>query len=196
MMGGKFGAPCCKMPIPLHVCPTCSQGVKQTRGWSWIDPKPWIAGPCSDRRTVTIEGACPLSPFGSAALGDRVGLLWIGTQFYPTPEHFAEEARAHGISRRIIAMPRGFKVGEHFVFLAHPKACKIEGKDSPGVFQVFKPTRVEKIVTETQARDVDAMAELEKKGITPFIVPDDDADHRGTVYDDASEGEEAPTLSL
>ena len=36
LMGGTGGMPCCKMPIPLHVCPTCHGGIKQTRGWSWI----------------------------------------------------------------------------------------------------------------------------------------------------------------
>jgi hypothetical protein len=52
-----------------------------------------------------------------------------------------------------------------------------------GVFQIFKSTRIEKIVTESQADDEEAMAKLARAGITPIVVPDDDRDHRGTVYD-------------
>ena len=32
--------------------------------------------------------------------------------------------------------------------------------------------------TETQAEDVEAMAKLEQRGISPVIVPDNDPDHR------------------
>ena len=99
------GMPCCQMPILLHVCPTCSQGIKQARGWQWIDPRPFVPGSCS-----RADPTCPLA--NPARMGDRVGLIWIGTQFYPTPEHFTVEAERLGISRRIKTIPRGFKVGK------------------------------------------------------------------------------------
>ena len=72
LMGGTGGMPCCKMPIPLHVCPTCHGGIKQTRGWSWIDPQPWIKGTCQDRLVgagLKLQG-CPLAvePGHSAGL--------------------------------------------------------------------------------------------------------------------------------
>jgi hypothetical protein len=34
------GRHCGKMPIRCAVCPTCNQGIKPTRGWTWIDPVP------------------------------------------------------------------------------------------------------------------------------------------------------------
>src|SRR5215472_16509523 len=85
------GLPCCKMPIILHVCPTCNGGIKQSRGWQWIDPRPWLKGQCN--------GSVALCPAADPArLGERVGLIWIGAQFYPTPESFAAEANKMGVS--------------------------------------------------------------------------------------------------
>lgn len=192
LCGEGGGESCCKMPIPLDICPTCNHGIKQSRGWQWIDPRPWLAGECTHIRPM-----CPLiSPW---ILGDRVGLIWVGTQFYPTPEDFEREARESGISRRIKAVPRGIEIGKTWVFLAHPRAVFREDGSTPdgvkvfkpGVIKVFKPTRIEKIVTQTQSEDEDEMAELEKRGITPFVVPDNDRDHQGSVYD-----KEEPQLEL
>ena len=129
-----LGAGCCKLPILLHVCPTCNGGVKQTRGWQWIDPRPWLKGECSEmppRKSPEWVGnpnyvafdACPAAT--PERLGEKVGLLWVGEQFYPTPSSFAVEAASMGVSRRIIAMPRGFKVGESWVFLAHQKIKEV-----------------------------------------------------------------------
>ena len=190
IVGGKLQDDCCKLPIPLHVCPTCAQGVKQTRGWTWIDPRPWLTERCSLRKPL-----CPAST--PELLGERVGLLWIGRAFYPTPGAFQHEAAIYGVSRRIAALPRGFKLGEHGVFLAHPEAVWIDDQETrphgwpraPGIFSIFKPTAFEKIVTETQAADHDLMDDLLKRGITPVIVPDDDPDHQGTVYDEADDPE-------
>lgn len=198
LVGGEGpGLACCKLPIPLHTCPTCHGGIKQTRGWQWIDPSPWLKGQCSAGVGMSI--ICPASD--PDRLGDRVGLLWIGGGFYPTTQAFLAEAAQQGISRRIKAIPRGFKVGEHWVFLAHPTAIPaltFQGEPQPampGVFRIFKPTRIEKIITETMSKDADVMAELEKQGITPVIVADDDKRHQGSVFDDDQEDlplEEAP----
>ena len=186
LCGSGEGMSCCKMPLITSICPTCGHGMRQTRGWTWIDPKPWLAEPCKLPGRHLI---CPLAT--PEVLGDRVGLLWVGTQFYPSPDVFNREANEMGISRRITAMPRGFKVGEHWVFLAHPRVkwhMEGEGADAKqvweaGVFKVFKPSAVEKIVTETMAQDADEMQRLADRGITPVIVPDDDKDHTGSVYD-------------
>lgn len=179
LVGEGEGIACCKLPIELHVCPTCSGGIKQTRGWTWIDPRPWLAAQCSSPLESICAAAHP------EALGEKVGLLWIGTAFYKLPGDFLKEAREQGISRRIASVPRGFKVGEHYVFFAHPKVFKVgEEEWRPGVFRIFKPSRIEKIVTESMARDQEAMDKLAKQGITPVVVPDDDPDHQGTVYDD------------
>jgi len=182
IVGGRLQGDCCKLPIPLHVCPVCAQGIKQTRGWSWIDPRPWLGEHCS-----LDQFACPAADPGG--MGERVGLLWIGRAFYPTPGTFMHEAAIHGVSRRIAALPRGFELGEHWVFLAHPEAVWIEEHRGPGIFAIFKPTAFEKIVTQTQANDAELMYGLAARGITPVVVPDDDKDHQGSVYDEADDPE-------
>lgn len=207
LVGGGVGMECCKLPILLTVCPCCGNGIKQSRGWQWIDPKPWIAGSCTEGGGRAL--ICPLAG-GAGTLGDKVGLLWIGTQFYPTPEHFVRESASMGISRRIKSVPRGFVVGESWVFLAHPKVRpyteQVPASDSDpavtetvqkwkaGVFRIFKPTALEIIITTSQSQDPDFMADLAKRKLTPVVVPDDDKDHQGSVYD--SDDAEEPALEL
>jgi hypothetical protein len=184
------GIGCCRMPIPLHVCPTCNQGIKQTRGWQWIDPLPWLKGDCVTLNQIE-RTLCPL--VDPKRLGERVGLLWIGAKFYPTPGAFADEANMLGVSRRIKVVPRGFKVGVTWVFVAHPKVLHVDNAETgemewlPGIFRVIRPTRIEKIITQTMSENPDIMADLEDRGITPVIVPDNDKDHQGNVYDDDAE---------
>jgi hypothetical protein len=186
MVGEGSGMACCKMPIVLHVCPTCNQGIKQTRGWSWVDPRPWLKGAC---RGGSEARFCPATDEG-LSMGEKVGLIWVGEKFYPTPEDFAREANRLGISRRVKVIPRGFHVGEHWVFVAHPKAVKSLNAETgeeemlPAVFRIFQPSRIEKIITQTMSENADLMADLAERGITPVIVPDNDRDHQGSVYDD------------
>lgn len=96
-----------------------------------------------------------------------------------------------GISRRINAVPRGFKLGEHWVWIAHPKIQQVSNTEldgmrwAGGVMAMFRPTRIEKVMTESQERALtdDDRDDLANKGVTPFVVPDNDRDHQGTVYD-------------
>jgi len=98
----------------------------------------------------------------------RAGLLWIGERFYRTPADFDREAKVLGISRRIAAVPRGFKLGD-WILLAHRKVMPTENGLLPGIFRVWQPQRIEKIVPES-ARGADEAREL-------VVVPDDDPDH-------------------
>src|SRR5262249_31094589 len=105
-----------------------------------------------------------------------------------------------------------FKVGETWILIAHPKtvSCKScvgtgmeeakggihEGHPKcsdchgtgklPGIFKVWCPSRIEKIVPES-SRGSAEVQELLDKGITPVFVPDNDPDHQGTVYDKLSD---------
>lgn len=194
------GIACCKLPIKLDICPTCNGGIKQTRAFQWIDPTPWLKGRC-----LKMHLPCPAQ--FPEAMGERVGLLWVGEQFYAKPDDFIAEANRLGISRRVKAIPRGFKLGEDWVFLAHPKVFHEEteftfnDEDEPseviikdkwvgGIFRIFKPEVFEKIVTSTMAEDAEEMDKLRERGITPVVVPDDDGDHQGSVYDKEEPEEE------
>jgi len=198
MVAGALNAPCGRLPLELHVCPTCHAGIKQTRGWTWVKPRELLKdapGCAADDRAGGMCHGCPLNPDN---LPERAGLLWIGEQFYPTPESFMAEATAMGISRRITAIPKDFKVGETWVLFAHPKAIKRaprtdeeraelqqnerQGDAFPdmlvrkGVITMFRPTAVEKIFRESE-RGSDAVTEAEERGITAVFVPDGDPDH-------------------
>lgn len=201
-MGSGSGMPCDRLPIPLTICPCCSHGIKPTRGWTWIDVNLLVNGV---HRNCADEFPCPLC-MATPEMG-KAGLLWIGEKFYATPGEFVRESDELGISRRIAAIPRNLKLGETWVLLAHPRGipcrqcsgggvyqaapceeCKGTGSLA-AIFRVFRPHAIEKIVTETQAADSAAMDELRKRGITPIVVPDNDRDHQGTVYDDDDEPE-------
>lgn len=171
------GRGCGYFPLALAVCPACGGGIKQSRGWTWIDAAELFAD--QECRVPHLCGGCPM--FGLDSIG-KAGLLWIGAMHYKTPGHFDLESQALGVCRRISAIPKDFVVGETWVFLAHPNV--IPGLDDegeqvllPGAFKMFRPSAIEKIVTQTQAEDKDEMAALSERSITPVIVPDDDPDH-------------------
>lgn len=204
LVSGGIGVSCDRLPILLDVCPCCSNGFKQTRGWTWVDVALLTGGVHKDCKD---DFTCPLC-MATSEMG-KAGLLWIGEKFYKTPQDFDREGVEMGISRRIKAIPRGFKVGETWVLLAHPKTvvtwvdfteaelAKEQGELvprqkkvlKPGIFKVWRPQRIEKLVLESQ-RESDEVKELIEKGITPVFIPDDDKDHRGTVYDKPEDDEE------
>jgi hypothetical protein len=41
------GDPCGRLPIPLKRCPCCGEGVKFSRGTTWLDPRPFSKFPCA-----------------------------------------------------------------------------------------------------------------------------------------------------
>jgi len=179
LVSGTGGRPCDRLPWPLDVCPTCHQGFKQARGWTWIDLKT-LAGGMHSGCVDSSQLACPVC----APSTERAGLLWIGEKFYPSTRAFNLEADTLGISRRIRVIPRGFELGKTWVLLAHPKAMKLQ--EQAGIFKVWKPTHIEKILAESQ-RDSEEAKELAERGITCVFVPDNDPDHRGSVYEDETE---------
>jgi len=172
---------CDRLPFPLTVCPTCHAGIKPSRGWTWIFPYNLFEG---NHTNCTCSPSCPICH--PAKLGRKAGLLWIGKTFYEIDE-FLAEAEILGVSRRIAAVPRGFRLGQTWVLVAHGQAVRIgreKGtimevyKKTAGIFSAFKPTRIEKIITESESRNEEEMLKLANRGITPIVVPDDDADHR------------------
>jgi hypothetical protein len=164
---------CGRLPIPLTVCGTCGHGWKPSRGWTWVDADALL----SDAPACTNAGRkCKTCPFGvmeQAGLG-KAGLLWVGESFYATPGHFNREADRLGISRRVHAIPREFVLGETYVLLAHRKAIMQPvrmGRElsfTPGIFRIFKPKRLEIIVTgKEDHRVIDGYI---KRGLTPVLV--------------------------
>lgn len=214
LAGSGLGIACDRLPVPLHVCPTCSHGIKPTRGFTWVDLPELVGGPhtlpyldttpikgpadieipnvAGKRKPCRCKKFCPLCK-NPAEIG-RAGLLWIGEQFYKNAEEFEAEARTLGVSRRIATIPRGFELGKTWILFAHRLGLKTivpveipgalpgvkgsETKYEPAIFRVWKPERIEQICTESQ-RGTEEIAKLEKRGITPVFVPDNDPDHKG-----------------
>ncbi|GAI02867.1 unnamed protein product [marine sediment metagenome] len=127
----------------------------------------------------------------------------VGEKYYKTPQDFVKEALAMGISKRIPFIPKGLELGRTIVYLAHPRACEVKEpavlqqamaiveeaqtnqprlletdkvEKKLGIFCAFIPKRVEKLIWESQATP-EELEKLEKRGISPIIIPNGDADH-------------------
>lgn len=196
IVSDALGEPCHRLPLPLSVCPTCKCGVKPARGWTWVAPAILGAG-CGEKRKHCR--ACVICT--PSLLGDEpVGLLWIGASFYPTPEHFMEEASRQGVSRRIARIPRGFVAGQTWVLMAHREAiepaplppgprgklravtdeaveAELEARRwTPGIITCFRPKAVELILRRSDATP-SRVAEEAERGVRVVVVPDGDPDH-------------------
>jgi len=229
LVGGKLSAPCDRLPLPLEVCPCCGEGIKFSRGFTWIQPETLFQGnhkPESKIKNLLGLNSCSCSkgcpvcyPSEHFPEGETAGLIWIGDKFY-SPQAFQAEAAEMGVSRRIKAVPRGFKIGETWIFFAHKKAITktvqdLDSKEAepglfkteeiPGIFCAFRPTRIERIVKQSEydtwaewAADICNVKDKKKKkelaesapeayhrlqkdvsrGITLVPVPDEDPDHQ------------------
>jgi len=192
LVSQKGGRPCGRFPIPVSTCPTCGQGIKPSRGFTWVDGDALKASApsCSHGRLGIPCLSCPMHPAHGENLG-RTGLIWIGEKFYPTPVDFLLEADAMGTSRRITAVPRGLikknpetgdmELAPTWIFLAHRKAIVVpdvmrephnEDKppllELPGIFAIWRPTAIQKVVSrETPEEELE---KLVKRGIKPVIV--------------------------
>lgn len=172
LVADGLAAPCGRLPIPLDVCPCCGEGIKPSRGWTWIDLQALSdPHPCKANAAPALCATCPL---GNPPR--RAGLIWVGEAYYPTPEDFTREARDQGISRRIPHVPRGFKTGKTWVALGHRKAIPQEDTWKAGIFHLYRPTAIEYVVTgdETQ-EDLEKMI---RRGVTPVRIlnPQQDLD--------------------
>lgn len=192
------GYNCDRLPIPVTVCPCCGEGIKFSRGFTWIQPTKFFGGDHSDpennagtyvppdkREAMNIANidcecpsqcpACwPLNVFGPEG---KAGLMWVGKKHYSV-ESFMKESASLGISKRINAIPREFRVGKTWIFLAHKEAVDLppeendvpiqdklfdreskETKQGPGIFMAFRPRRIERIVKQS---DMYAWEDLDK----------------------------------
>ena len=202
LVSGELSEPCPLLPVETSVCPTCGEGIRPARGFTWVDAGKLV--PPVPHGNDRHDLVCPLSPArdesgfyseSEPGAGDyvsrigRAGLIWIGEQFYPTPRSFLAEAAALGVSRRISAVPREFKVGETWVLLGHRKAiekacpecgdepggdpeCPVcEGRafvHIPGVITAFQPRAVEYVVKGDETEE--ELEALVARGLTPVRV--------------------------
>jgi len=158
-----IGRTCGKLPLPLTVCPCCGAGIKHSLGWTWVDAKKLFEKQLCRYLSEPHADLCCTCPLDNPP--EKVGLIWIGEQYYATPEEYLNEAGVQGISRRVAAVPRGFTVGKDWVLLAHKKAiANADGTYTPAIFYMFQPTRIEYVVKGTETEE--ELNELERRGLT------------------------------
>lgn len=158
LMGDGLSRPCGLLPFPMEVCPCCGEGIKQTRGWTWITPSLLLTKQqpldilAGTERRCERDGSrfCRQCPAGGGIPDGRHGLIWVGEKFYKTPEEFRKEASSMGVSRKIKTVPRDFVLGETWVYLAH-KTCVWDEENQamrPGIFSAFKPSRIDLVIAD------------------------------------------------
>jgi hypothetical protein len=170
LVSSKVWFSCGKLPIELNTCPCCNQGIKFTRGFTWIGKALIADAPCS-KLSKLISECTKCSPWYNDDV-KRLGLLWVGEKFYPRPADFIKEVNAAGISKRIHQIPKDLVLGETWVMLAHNKAIPVyydeEGKAlaeptyKRGIFAAFIPECVEYVVGGDETDE--ELEALEKKG--------------------------------
>jgi len=172
LVAPALSKPCGRLPAHLEKCKFCGAGFKPARGWTWVTSGaiPWPPCEIDTCKELGCPLACP------ADIG-RAGLIWIGVRHYKEASDFVDEAARLGVSRRLNYLPRDFKLGETWIILAHRKVYPVFDKEGspkeekewkPGIFTVFKPTAIEKVVTEeTPAEEIE---QIKKRGLTPVIV--------------------------
>lgn len=162
---------CGKMPIPLEVCPCCGQGIEPSRAPQWLEQpeRLWRDISCN-----AGNGSCSTCPLSAGYETGEALLIWVGKKYYKTGADFMRESRFMGVSRFIKHIPRKFVLGETWVLLAHRKACEIapifseEPQWQPGIFSVFRPTRIEIIVDGTESDEV--INGYIERGLTPVLI--------------------------
>lgn len=119
LCGDGLAVVCIKLPIPLHVCPVCGEGIRFSRGWKWVNPTQLTGGICTPEKIpeyCKVPRQCPFNEY-------LAGLMWIGGKFY-TPESFTKETNEMGVSKRISSIPKGLELGKTWILVAHKKAVK------------------------------------------------------------------------
>lgn len=175
LMSSGTTAVCGLMPLPLKTCPACGSGLEPSRSFRWIEPaKLFVDQPKGCAKSYCE--LCPLSEPRILTLGKAL-LDWVGKRYYKTPEDWLKEANEQGVSRRIHAIPKGFKVGHTWVFMAHENAIERESLFTPegheqavtgAVYYVYKPDRIEYVTTGLETQE--ELEALVARGITPVRV--------------------------
>lgn len=190
IIGEGIPVVCDRLPMEIKTCPVCGEGIRFTRVPREINPRHLFGGfhepPCVCRQRNPTCRVCNPPDFG---------YIWgVGHKFYATPEEFIAESNRLGISKRVPRVPKRLKIGETSIYLIHNRACLVGTDDdgapmfAPGVFLVFIPTRIEKLIWKKDA-DVQTMKSLVKRGIFPVVVPDDDKDHAPSSHAEEQEPE-------
>ncbi len=191
LVGRGIWIGCDRLPFPIGSCPVCGQGIHFARAFTEINPLALFKEHYGCRDEFIPCTMC--QPRSELAY-----IMMVGSRYY-TPQSFIQEAFEQGVSKRIPFLPKKLRLGETVIYLAHPKVempdssstgneipekesqfrlldAQRKGGKGLAIFTSFTPQRVEKLIWESEATP-ETLKTLEKRGITPVIVPDGDRDH-------------------
>ena len=172
---------CDRLPLEIPTCPRCGETIRFSRGIQEIDFLNIFENhneliPCKCPKNCP---ACyPETVLPSEDGEDCVNtwLMWVGQDY--TTDSFVDEAQRLGTSKRIPYLPKGFRIGADWVFLARHNggkrtiAVEVNGRVtrmSDVIFYAYRPTALELIITEDQAKDQEYIDNLLERGITPIV---------------------------
>lgn len=182
LVGSGSPVSCDRLPYEIVNCPTCGGGLKFSRAFTWLDWVKYAGNHDGCKENWDTPQPCPVC-FPSPSYEQPYMLLWVGEHHY-SPEEFIRESLQMGISRRIPIkerLPLNLHIGSTWVLFAHKHVIPFKDEDNkdafkPAVFSVFRPSRVEKLIWESEATQ-ERIDDLDKHGITAVVIPDGDKDH-------------------
>jgi hypothetical protein len=181
LIGSGLTVPCDRLPYKLDYCPTCGSGIHFQRAVQWVD---WLmyAGMHLIGFLKKDCGCNKLCPICHPEDEKKYAVMWVGAKYYTT-QSFVDEAQKLGVCKRIATVPKGVKLGETWILLAHKKAVTTSTEPEPGVFYAFRPLKIEKIVSMTQAKHKKKMKALQERGISVLVAIriDEEGNARVTV---------------
>jgi hypothetical protein len=187
------GRSCGRLPIVLNVCPTCGGGIHQTRGWTWVDGGKLAATETCATGPETCK-TCPLAveigKVGLLWIGKKfygkpadflreAALQGISRRISAIPREFEVGKTwiwlAHTDVVKNLEPPpvkpklQGNDLTDDAELMAeYEEALAAYRTMLPGVFYLFRPTRIEYVVTGKETdEEIDAMV---KRGITPVTI--------------------------
>lgn len=201
--------PCPALPLELGRCPCCDGGIKPTRGFAWFSPKLFFKFPCPiDCKTYQEQGRC--EPFQQDRAGVMwVGSKFYPTMidWLAEAEKMGVSKRIPQVPKDLVVGETWVFVAHRKVIEKECERCDASGEDPsapfdeergkhtcsdcdgtglvkvPGVFSMFKPTRIEVVVdADISQKEAD---KLIKRGLTPVVVNRVDED--GNVVDEDGE---------
>jgi len=201
LVGNRQWSTCDRLKLEIPVCDCCGETLRPNRGLQPINAFKlfhnhnteiiglWgsIMGPEDNPRLTPCEDQshCKVCfPTNTSNRSHKDYIIWIGREYY-TEESFNAEAEFMGVSRRIPHIPDKLAIGRSVIYLAMRNNINRRAATSPtgrmikrnGIFSVFIPQSLELLVWESDATE-EYIADLERRNITPVIIPDGDEDHK------------------
>lgn len=163
LVSSKLHTNCELLPQPLKRCSHCGEGPNISRNITRLIPFNYFEYNEVAPKEIDCKVCNP--PKGIHYL------MIVGKHLYPTPQYFINEAKEHGVSKRVPFIANHIIYNQTVIYLAHEKATPVGW----GIFGYFIPERAEKLIWESGLEDLDPR-------LTFIRVPD--GDMRFAAYKD------------